>query len=268
MSDSEAIKLTPNQFTQYILSGQMRPTVPVDIINCPRYTEKNKILRYAENLFEEDFLCNNAIHVMEEKCKVAGIDIRFSIPDIDPQFFPFPYTKEALQHAKDEDKSNRARMFVLRPSMMFVDNQPMQINIFNLKKIFQDKNPFGGGTLFLPGDLYDSEPFAKTSLNPSYALPTKDIVPDTLNMPWTDQQSRMSQEDTRRDPVEVVWDLLLYYANTGNRLLVNYLDSTPIHWKDNTKQVVAVGGFGIFTGFCFVRWDPDEGHEMVGACFS
>ena len=175
MSDSEAIKLTPNQFTQYILSGQMRPTVPVDIINCPRYTEKNKILRYAENLFEEDFLCYNAIHVMEEKCKVAGIDIRFSIPDIDPQFFPFPYTKEALQHAKDEDKSNRARMFVLRPSMMFVDNQPMQINIFNLKKIFQDKNPFGGGT-YSPVTCMIVNHSLKTSLNPSYALPTKEAL--------------------------------------------------------------------------------------------
>jgi len=71
---------------------------------------------------------------------------------------------------------------------------------------------------------------------------------------------------TRQTPVEAVYDLLVYFENTGQRLLKNIYTWTSK--RDSYGKLIFIGCFhprGIFLG----RRDANmEGTSFVGVCFS
>ena len=269
----------PNLVPQLLKEGRMKI---VGATQTPSHPENPKteihgsVVERAKAIFGEDFLGEEAIHLMEDKLKTAGIDVRFEIPDPNT----FPYSQQDIEQAKQDDAKDRARMLVLRPSWMVVKEKGQDvrkpINILNLRELFKkearnklgmvtgvtyDRNPFGSGAVFYKQDWYDEQDFAKAQLDSGYSLPTKEVLPNSTSMTWHNQQNLLEPGERRRGAVEVVWDEILYYARTGKKVLPNRWDWTKTQTSDG--RLVHVGAFAS-DGLRVARWDPDETHSNLG----
>lgn len=198
---------------------------PVEIVNSDLFDFREEFrreinqerLERAKGIFTEDFLCQQAISNMEAKCQQAGINVRFEIPEITP------FSDERLNEAKADTARGMERFFVLRPEVMIVNNVRQPITIETLNALFSDKNPFGQGKLLSASSLeYEASlavdeiaiSYWREKLKPAYAVPTKDILPESQRM-----LASFHKKSNCRTPVERVWDTILYYAATGIKLL-------------------------------------------------
>lgn len=261
----EALPFDPNQVPQLLKEGRMRvvkpgagPITPTPItpdrpVNADRRAEK------AKQLFGEDFLGEEAIHKMEEKFKAAGVDVIFNIPQV-----VFPLDERQLEAAKQEAQNGRARMVVLRPETMVVNGQRKPITLLGFRDLFKDHtNPFGSEKVFCGQTWYETEDFAKHPMEPGFGLPTKEVLRDSLNKNWNNQQSLLQPGEERREVIETVWDTVLYYAATGKKVLENHWDWGKTSSSDGL--LVSVGNFdsgGLYVG----RWGPANQAPDLGVC--
>ncbi|MCL4365686.1 hypothetical protein M1437_00475, partial [Patescibacteria group bacterium] len=185
----------------------------------------------AAILFGEDFLGEQAIHKLEDKFRASRIgDVRFEIPII-----PFHLNQAQLEAAKKDEQKGKARMVVLRPEFMTLRGVRYPITFQNLYTIYGDNPniPFA--------DWHHDAPFAQKGITAKFALPTKEVVPGSLGKNWNDQERLIEPGESRREVVEVLWDILLYYGATGKRLLGSHLDWTKTNTGDGT--FVCLGRF-------------------------
>lgn len=226
-------------------------------------------LEKAEQLFDEDFLGEDAIHIFEEKCRANGINVQFEIPSV-----VFQYTEQQLKDAKEEENKNKARLVSLRPEWMTVNGTRQQVNILNLRNLFRkesngivtyDNNPFGTGAVFYTNTWFDTgENFAKEQLKAGYALPTKDVVSGSWNKKWADQTTGFDPGERRREANEAVWDILLYYAKTGNKLVTTRWDWTNSQTSGRRRVDVGFYRDGLSVG----GWFPGLPDVSLGVCSS
>lgn len=261
MDNGEVIKINPHDFSQMIVSGQIRVTETASNISAlEEQLRRDPIVIKAESLFGDDFLGIEAIKTMEEKCRALGIDIKIEIPNI-----RFPYSVEQLEQAKMDEQKGKARMLILRPTSMIVDDVVQPITIDNLCSLFKDRNPFGTGKLFR---FENWGTHIKTPFRESFAMPTKGVVPDSIDRFWEDQERLRLVGERRRNSVEAFWDILLFYANTGRKLLETRYDFTQSLWYNTTDNAnhVAVGMFteeGVH--FASSQYSPSS---VIGVCFA
>lgn len=220
----------------------------------------DRVAERAAALFGEDFLGEAAIHLMEEKCRVNGIDVKFEIPTT-----PFHLNEAQLEEAKKDENKGKARMVVLRPEFMVVRGEKKPVTLLNLKHILGNKNPFGNGEIFYDQDWYHTEAFAQQGQVAKYALPTKEVVPGSLGQNWNDQEKLIEPGESRREAVEAVWDMLLYYAATGKKIMETKWDRTKTQASDGL--LVRAGLFGS-KGLGLSRWGPDGQNPSIGICLS
>ncbi len=283
MTNENLLPFDPNKVPDLIKQGKVKvitaPLPPiVEPIGGIRSNEQ------AKQLFGEDFLGEEAIHIMEQKCQIKGINVTFEIPQIgsfDSNAFRFGLSDEILETAKADEATGRARMVVLRPEFMTVDGERKPVTLLNLRDLFRkeeqdpddaneiivtDNNPFSDGAgeaIFYDQDWYDDEEFAKQPLRPGFGLPTKEVIDDSLSKKWGEQQALLLPEERRREPVEVAWDAILYYAATGKKVLKQTWDWTGQRTSDG--YLVYVGYFGS-DGLVVRSWDPGDAGEGVGVC--
>jgi len=283
MTNENLLPFDPNKVPDLIKQGKVKvitaPLPPiVEPIGGIRSNEQ------AKQLFGEDFLGEEAIHIMEQKCQVKGINVTFEIPQIgsfDSNAFRFGLSDEILETAKADEATGRARMVVLRPEFMTVDGERKPVTLLNLRDLFRkeeqdpddaneiivtDNNPFSDGAgeaIFYDQDWYDDEEFAKQPLRPGFGLPTKEVIDDSLSKKWGEQQALLLPEERRREPVEVAWDAILYYAATGKKVLKQTWDWTG--QRASNGGLVYVGGFGS-DGLGVRYWNPGNAGGGIGVC--
>ncbi len=279
----EILRLKPTQVVDLVKQGEMevlsRKPQPESPVSGNGQTEK------AKSLFSENFLGEEAIHVMEQKCQAKGINVTFEIPHIgsfDSNGLRVGLSDEILETAKADEATGRDRMVVLRPEFMTVDGERKPITLLNLRDLFRkeepnpddanetyvtyDNNPFSdvkGEAIFYDQDWYNDEEFAKKPLKAGFGLPTREVIPDSLSKKWGEQQALLLSEERRREPIEVAWDAILYYAATGKKVLEKTWDWTDSSTSDGS--LVRVGGFDS-DGLGVNDWGPEGSRSNVGVC--
>lgn len=233
----------------------------------------------AKALFDENFFGEEALHTFEEKCQSKGIKVSFEIPQT-----PLHLNEAQLKFAKDEEQEGKDRMVVFRPEWMVVDGERKPVNILTLRELFKqettesdpddpsktetvisyDNNPFGEGPVFWDSDWFDEEDFAQEPLKPGYGLPTKEVIPDSWSKTWEDQNSLLGEGEHRREAVEAVWDSLLYYAATGEKILEDRWDWTNSLTSVQRRVFVYWGSAGLSVS----GWNPGIPDPSFGVCSS
>ncbi len=231
----------------------------------------------AKQLFGEDFYGEEAIHTLEEKCRAKGVYVAFEIPTTELQ-----YSEEDLNQAREDEQDDKARMVTLRPEWMRIKvkkafgreeeiRQP--VNIINLRNLFKkedkgkvtfDNNPFGDGPVFWSNTWYDDQEFAKQQPKGGYAIPTKEVLPDSWDKKWEDQNELLGEGEKRREAVEAVWDLLLSYSVIGEKLLTQRADWTNSETSDQNRVRVGWNSDGLGVR----SWNPGNPDPDIGVCSS
>jgi len=275
--DKKGKKINVKSGTSFILDGQkykyigyFEGKVIVDtgeglhrLIDQGDVWEKGVFIEsVAKEIFGEDFIGEEAIRAMENQCRQAGIEVQFITDNVD-----LSYAIEKLEEAGKEKKTDRERFLVMRPSgVKFKDNQgeydgPITIQV--LKRLFQDKNPFGDGTLIYDNSWYEGEAFADQPLQAKYAMPTKKLLPESRSKNWAEQEKLLKPGETRREAIETLWDTVAYYAATKQRLLSDGYD-----WSKTSTSIayrVFVGDFGQY-GVRVGVAAPSRSGSYLGVC--
>ncbi len=266
----QILRIKPADVVKLIKKGDMEVVTPSPAPE-PLITGDRQIER-AKSLFGKDFLGVEAIHTMEEKCKMAGINVSFEIPQLDTATIGTQLSDAVLEAAK-EMANDKERFVVLRPEFMIAHGERKPVNLTNLRDLFiadaeEDKggysnNPFGDGDVFYDQDWYDDEKFAKEPMKPGFGLPTKGVVEESRDKNWEDQGKLLETGERRREAVETAWDTLLYYAATGKKLLEEDWD-----WGNSRASggyLVNVGGFDS-DGLYVRNWNPGRSRSDIGVC--
>ncbi len=268
----QILTFKPGETAKLIGEGKMtvvsRPSIVESTMPVDSRAER------AKQLFGEDFFGEEAIRIMEEKCKAKGINVQFKIPQI-----PFHLDEDQLESAKQEENQGRARMVVLRPESMVVNGEEKPITILNLRDLFKnevtdpdsnettityDNNPFGEGPVFWDQDWFDEEEFAKEPIKPGFALPTNEVIPDSLNKTWDEQEALLLPGERRREAIEAVWDTLLHYSATGEKVLRINWDWTNGRTSDGYAVYVRFDSDGLYV----YAWSPGRPAPRLGVCSS
>lgn len=217
-----------------------------------------KGLEKAKKLFGEDFLGEEAIHLMEQKCQASGINVKFEIPKAGNIL-----TDEMLKLLQEDKKNGRERLVSMHPEFMTVNGKGKPVNLLNLRELFNRTNPFGNGAVIYNQNWYSNEDFAKQSLKAGFGLPTKEVLADSTSKTWDKQQTLLLKGERRREAIEVLWDGILYYATTGKKLLEDKYDWTQTRTSDG--RLVDVGAFAS-GGLVVDLWDPGSSRSGLGVC--
>jgi len=238
-------------------------------------TESDRpMVERAKEILGHDFLGVEAIKKLEQELKKVEVNVEFATDRLPS----FPYTEEDLQVAKFNDE-----MLVLRPGVMLREERKEPITLIEFRELFK-LDPLGKmQTLFYslrPGacDWYKKELFATQpgEINLGWSLVKKDVLDGSTGINWYDQEEllrlygiglkRKGAKNTsirRRIPIEAVYDELLYYVNTGKRLLQYKLD-----WgqsRTSTGRFICVGYFDS-GGINVSAFLPKESNPTTGAC--
>jgi len=260
----EILRMQPERVRSLVKEGKM------GIVSQPK-TEPDTAgvnpFEKARQLFGEDFLGEEAIHTMEEKCRLVGIDVKFNLYEPPAgrvgAVGVVAVSNNILEKAKAEEQQGRQRLVVIRPQSMIVNGEEKPITILNLRELFKDKNPFGQGKIFSNQSWYDNEDFAKRPLEASVGLPTKEVLPESLGKKWDEQESLLTEGEERREAVETLWDTLLYYAATGKKVLESNVD-----WgksRTSVGDLVSVGHLDS-NGVAVLRDWPAAAASFLGVC--
>lgn len=216
----------------------------------------------AKEVFGADFIGVEAIRSMENQCRQAGIDVQFVTEGVD-----FPYTIDQVEQAGKEKGTARERFCLIRPrSMKFRDSEgdyDGPVTVAALKRLFKDKNPFGDGVLIYDNTWYEGEAFINQPLQARYAMPTKQVLPESRGKNWNQQEKLLRSDEYRREAIETLWDTIAYYAATKQRLLSDSWDGSKTGSSSGYR--VCVGGFGR-GGVHVSPDDPERSYSSLGVC--
>jgi hypothetical protein len=238
-------------------------------------TESDRpMVERAKEILGHDFLGVEAIKKLEQELKKVEVNVEFATDRLPS----FPYTEEDLQVAKFNDE-----MLVLRPGVMLREERKEPITLIEFRELFK-RDPLGKmQTLFYSfrSDAYDwyKKELPATQpgeINLGWSLVKKNVLDGSTDTNWDDQEKLLRQYGRglkrkgaknisirRRTAVEAVYDELLYYINTGKRLLPYKLD-----WgqsRTSTGRFICVGYFAS-GGLNVSAFRPKEPNSTTGVC--
>lgn len=230
---------------------------------------QDRMVERAKEILGIDFLGVEAVRAMEAKLKAKGVNAEFSL-DVPP----LPYSEKDLELAKQNGE-----MLVLRPNGMKVNGARTDLTIMNFRQLF-DQDPVGSGThAIYPNTWHNNEVFATgpADIFMKWALVKKEVLPNSKNKTYTDQDgvlvayqdelvNKGANNNTivrRRTAFESMWDTMLYYTNTGQKLLPNIYDWTQT--KTSGGSLVNVGDFDS-NGLNLGSWNPSFSNALLGVC--
>ena len=228
----------------------------------------------AKEVLGRDFLGVEAIKKLEQELKKAGVNVEFALDKLPP----FLYTEEDLQTAKAFGE-----MLVLRPEAMLRGGREVPLTMIEFRELFR-KDPLGKMQTVVysfrtdTNDWYKGEKFATSAgeIKLGWSLVKKDVLDGSTNTNWNDQEQLLRQYEAglkrkgarnasvkRRTGTEAVYDELLYYVNTGERLLPDKYDWTQTRTSDGS--LVCVGRFGS-SGLDVSSRSPVYSYSRIGVC--
>lgn len=228
----------------------------------------------AKEVLGRDFLGVEAIKKLEQELKKAGVNVEFALDKLPP----FLYTEEDLQTAK-----SFGEMLVLRPEAMLRGGREVPLTLIEFRELFR-KDPLGKMQTVVysfrtdANDWYKGEKFATQAgeIKLGWSLVKKDVLDGSTNTTWNDQEQLLKQYEAglrrkgaknvsirRRTGAEAVYDELLYYVNTGERLLPDKYDWTQTRTSDGF--LVYVGRFDS-DGLNVSRYWPRNSDSSIGVC--
>jgi len=236
------------------------------------------MIERAKEVLGRDFLGVEAIKKLEQELKKVGVNVEFVIRDENGNLPPFPYTKEDLQWAK-----GNGEMLVLRPEAMLRGGREVPLTMIEFRELFR-KDPLGKMQTVVysfrtdANDWYKGEKFATGAgeIKLGWSLVKKDVLDGSTNTNWNDQEQLLRQYEAglkrkgarnasvkRRTGTEAVYDELLYYVNTGERLLPDKYDWTQT--RSSHGRLVCVGHFDS-TGLRVNVGGSGDSGSGVGVC--
>lgn len=229
----------------------------------------------ARELLGQDFLGIEAVQTMEDKLKQIGINVKFDLENI-----PTPdWNEEDLKWAKEKGEA-----LVLEVSTMIKDGKKSAVGLIDFRELFRQGDPLGQiPTLFYSfrpdaSDWYKQEDFAVVGgkIGLGWRFVKKEVLEGSTSKNYSDQSRVIKQYEKelsksgaarksqrRRTATEVAYDSLLYYINTGERLLPNTVDWTEDQSSDGLR--VCVGLFDAL-GLDVDYWPPGNSSPDLGVC--
>lgn len=275
LSAGRVAKLDPYRRFKRPVSAEAEELLSEEAVEAeePQVENLGGMMERAKEILGKDFLGKDAIRVMEQKLKAIGVNVEFDIDKLPA----FTYTEQDLQLAKQNGE-----MLVLRPDTMLRGGREVPITLREFQELLK-KNPLGkSGSPFYhssSGDWYTDEKFFKTvggEIKLQWALVKKEVLDGSLNQTWNDQETLIKQyqgglkrkgagsvDIRRRTATETAWDTMLYYINTGERLLGNVYDWGQT--RSSRGRLVVVGSFDS-TGLNVGGNDPGYSGSHVGVC--
>jgi DNA polymerase III delta prime subunit len=276
LSAGRVAKLDPYRRFKRPVSAEAEELLREEVVEAeePQVENLSGMMERAKEVLGKDFLGKDAIRTMEQKLKAIGVNVEFDIDKLPA----FTYTEQDLQLAKQNGE-----MLVLRPDTMLRWGGEVPITLRELQELFK-KDPLGkSGTPFYHSsseDWYVDEKFYETAgvgeIKLQWALVKKEVLDGSLNQTWNDQATLLkkyqgglkrrgatSADIKRRTATEVAWDTMLYYTNTGERLLVSVYDWGQT--RASLGRLVCVGSFDS-AGLCVRSSDPDFSNSIFGVC--
>ncbi len=276
LSAGRVAKLDPYRRFKRPVSAEAEELLGEEVVEAeePQVENLGGMMERAKEVLGRDFLGKDAIRTMEQKLKAIGVNVEFDVDKLPA----FTYTEQDLQLAKQNGE-----MLVLRPDTMLRGGREVPITLRELQELIK-KDPLGkSGTPFYHSssvDWYADEKFYKTAgvgeIKLQWALVKKEVLDGSLNQTWNDQETLLKQyqgglkrkgatsaDIKRRTATETVWDTMLYYTNTGERLLGGVYDWGQT--RSSLGSLVFVGYFGS-TGLNVDDYDPGLSVSSLGIC--
>lgn len=279
-SENQLLPFDPNKASDLIRQGKLKVvTTPITPAVSPHPTHEapggQKMIERARDLLGRDFLGVEAVKNMETKLKGVGVNVEFSLNNLPD----FPYNEQDLQVAK-----RNGEMVVLRAGVNRSGRKnDTPLTLIGFRELFRKDPSSNLEAVFYSfhkdaTDWYKTQDFATHpgEIQLGWAIVKKDVLPDSTNKNWNQQEEVLKNYGAkiksdkagnpvvrRRTATETAWDTLLYYTNTGERLLEKVYDWTKSRASDGS--LVDVGVFGSY-GLLVVRWDPEGAYSSVGVC--
>ena len=234
----------------------------------PEVKEVNIEFDEAREIFGKDFLGPEAIQT------TFGVELT---PDELKEVGDIPFTREELEQAKQ-----LGMMLVLRVPRLGEGKTERPLTIDSARELFNKGDSLGDPKkkkqkVFYgkKGESwYDNEKFA-TQDTPKlgWGLVMKSVLPDSLSKNWDQQEEVLKKwaKDNnidptlvkRRTPVEIAYDILIYYGENKESLLENRYDWSGVQSSDGGS--VNVGGFDS-DGLYVYNDSRDYAHSHLGVC--
>jgi hypothetical protein len=174
-------------------------------------------------------------------------------------------------------------MLVLRPEAILRGGRDVPLTMIEFGELFR-KDQLGKMQAVVnffrtdANDWYKGEKFATGAgeIKLGWSLVKKDVLDGSTNTNWNDQEQLLRQYEAdlkrngarnvavkRRTGTEAVYDELLYYVNTGERLLPDKYDWTLTRASDG--KLVCVGDF-VSSGPNVSNYSPERSNSYIGVC--
>lgn len=275
---SELLPFDPNKVSDLIKQGKIKvvsaPSAPIATTPTEGPAIADRMMERAKDLLGKDFLGLEAVRAMGVSLRAVGVNVEFGLDNIPP----LDCNERDLEVAKQNGE-----MLDLRIPLQRVNGQEEGITMMNFRELFR-QDPTGNiATLFYSfrpdaSDWYPTEDFAKLAgeIKLEWSFVKKEVLNGSTSKTWNQQENLLKKygEDSqrkgasrtnigRRTAMEVVWDTLLYYTNTGERLLDGKYDWTKSF--ASYGRLVLVGAF-VSGGLGVYRWSPGRSHPRLGVC--
>ena len=279
----ETLSLPPGSTRGLIKNGEMtRLTQPKE------QSTGTPMIERARELLGQDFLGEEAVRTMEDKLRSIGVTVRFNLDNAPPAY----WNEEDLAWAKDNgemlvlgaESMDREDVGTFDASGLHAQGGHTPVTLITFRELFRAGDPLGqANTLFYPfqsdvNDWYAQEGFANQShrIHLGWRFVKKDLLEGSVGKKWADQTQLLKQYEEglqksgalrntprRRTATEAAYDSLLYYLNTGGRLLPYRADWTQDQSSDGNR--VDVGRFGQ-EGVSVRHWLPNHPLPVLGVC--
>lgn len=231
---AEIIRRPKEEFIKMIKSGAVRKVAPVDP-TAPESEKKDMApgsLDLAKKLFGKYFLGDEVIEKLNRELRLKEINVKFDIPQI-----PFPYSEDEVRKAYNDRNQNKTRMVILRPGFMVIRNtHRLPVTIKNLIRYAGLSFSRDSRINFVTEQLNKYEQYRNIPLEPCYAFPTIEVVPDSTEKDFEEQKAMIPAGEHRRSAVETIWDIFLSRRNNIDPLAYGIdLTSSEDRWGRNVS---------------------------------
>ena len=247
MPEEEILSLPQGSAKDLIKKGEM--TILSPTASPKEQSVEGPMIERARELLGRDFLGVEAVRNMEEQLKKVGVDVQFDLENVPPA----DWNEADLQWAKDKGET-----LILGAESMTRDGRAISLNLIDFRELFRSGDPSGQTeTLFYSfrpdaNDWYANEDFAKEvgRIKLGWRFVKKDLLEGSTSKTWTEQTNVMREyeeglkkttvtrsQPRRRTPIETAYDLMLYYMNTGERLLPDKYDWGESQSSDGDRSV-------------------------------
>ena len=275
MSWNRVARLYPYRRVKRPVSAEAEALLEEEVPEVEKVAERGgPMVERAREILGRDFLGVEAIKKLEQELKKVGVNVEFALDKLPP----FLYTEEDLQTAKAFGE-----MLVLRPEAMLRGGREVPITMIEFRELFR-KDPLGKMQTVMysfrtdVNDWYKREKFATGAgeIKLGWSLVKKDVLDGSTSTTWNDQEQLLKQYEAglkrngaknvstrRRTGAEAVYDELLYYVNTGERLLPDKYDWTQT--RASGGYLVCVGRFDS-NGLHVRNNRPEDSYSSIGVC--